>query len=395
VSQISLDPESILAEAREKSGLTNFGDESFREPMTRLLRGLDGEARLNEIGRATQRQRTVDILITRARVEEAYRKNPEIEREEIGAPLVICGLPRTGTTMLHRVVAEDPGFDSAKWYECRFPAPFDGWRPDAPDARITAAEAEVKMTLELAPELMAIHPFDHLSPDEEIMLLEQSFMSRTAEAYCMLPEFGAWLEAHDQRAAYHYLLRLLKFLQWQHRQQNRTRPRWVLKAPHHMGFLPQLFEFFPEARVVQTHRDPLQSIPSICSMSLYLYRMGSDHVDPHFIGRHWSRGWALYLDRTLAYRAKQHDDRFIDIWYLDSVRDPLRVVQRIYDFLGRELTPVAAEKMRRWSEENAREKRASHAYTLEQFGLSEESIARDFRNYRERYILSRSDGGRG
>ncbi len=391
---VSLDPESILAEARAKSGLSDFGDEAFREPLRRLLHGLDTEARLNEVGRAMQRQRTLDILISRARVEDAYRRHPEIAQEQIGAPLVICGLPRTGTTMLHRVVAEDPGFDSAKWYECRFPAPFDGWRPEAPDARIEAAEAEVKLTLEMAPELMAIHPFDARGPDEEIMLLEQSFMSRTAEAYCRLPEFGAWLEAQDQRPAYRYLTRLLQFLQWQHRQQGRARPRWVLKSPHHMGFLPELFECFPEARVVQTHRDPLQSIPSICSMSLYLYRMGSDQVDPHFIGSHWGRGWALYLERTLAYRDAGHDDRFLDIWYLDSVRDPLGVVRRIYDWLGRELTPLAADQMRRWTEENAREKRAAHAYTLEQFGLSEASIARDFHNYRERTILSREQRGR-
>ncbi len=389
---VSLDPDEILAEARRESGLSDFGDEAFREPMRRLVRALDREARLHEVGRAMQRRRTLDILVSRARVEEAYRLHPEIAQEVIGAPLVICGLPRTGTTMLHRVLAEDPEFDSAKWYEVRFPAPFDGWRPGAVDARIAAAEAEVAQTLELAPELMAIHPFDALGPDEEIMLLEQSFMSRTAEAYCRIPEFAAWLEAQDQSAAYRYLQRLLQFLQWQHRQQGRARPRWVLKSPHHMGFLPELFACFPEARVVQTHRDPLQSIPSICSMSLYLYRMGSDDVDPHFIGQHWSRGWALYLERTLAYRARQHDDRFIDIGYLDSVRDPVGVVRRIYAFLGRELTPVAEDKMRRWTGENAREKRASHAYTLEQFGLSEASIARAFRSYRERYILPREPG---
>ena len=382
----AFDPQTLLAEARATTGFTDFGDDSFRAPFEKLCTALGGEAGLNEVGAATQRQRVLDILITRLRVEDWFARHPEIADEGIGAPLVICGLPRTGTTMLHRVIAEDPDFDAALWYEVRYPAPFEGWTPSEADARIAAAEEEVRMTLELAPELMAIHPFDATSPDEEIMLLEQSFFSRTPESYCHLPEFSAWLDEQDQLPGYRYLVRLLQFLQWQHAQQGRKRERWVLKSPHHLGFLPELFTVFPDATVIQTHRDPVDSIPSICSLCFHLETMGSDDPDPKATGAHWSAGWATYLSRAMAYRDEGHEDRFLDLNFLDSVRDPVGTVAKAYAFLGRELTPVAEEKMRKWTEDNAREKRAAHAYTLEQFGLSEAGLARDFAGYRERYL---------
>lgn len=383
------DVESVLAAARERTGLDDFGDDAFREPMIRLLDALENEAGLNAMGRGIQRERVVGILVTRARIEEYYKRHPEIADEQIGAPIVICGLPRTGTTMLHRVMAEEPEFDSALWYEVRHPAPFEGWTPGEPDTRIPAAEEEVRMTTEGSPELMAIHPFSATAPDEEIMLLEQSFQSRVAESYCRIPKYSEWLDAQDQQPAYDYLLRSLKFLQWQHRQEDRAKPRWVLKAPHHLGHMPRLFKIFPDAKVVQTHRDPVESIPSICSLSYHLEKLGNDAPDQHSIGKQWTRGWASYLSRCLAFRSESqdHEDRFVDIWYLDSVRDPVGTVRTIYDWLGRELTPVAEEKMKHHAEENAREKRAAHAYSLEQFGLSKEALASEFADYRERYIL--------
>ena len=394
---VSLDPESVLAEARERVGLDDFGDDSYYEPMVRLLQALDGEANLNEVGRSMQRERIVGILVSRARVEDYFKRHPEIEDEGIGPPLVICGLPRTGTTMLHRVIAEDPEFDSAKWYEVRHLAPFDGWQPDEPDARIPAAQEEVRLTLELAPELMAIHPWDALGPDEDIMILEQAFFSRTPESFCNIPKYSTWLAAQDQFPGYAYLKRGIQFLQWQHRQQGRARPRWVLKTPHHLNFMPHLFRMFPDATVIQTHRDPVESIPSFCSLNYYLERTGSDDPDPKVTGANWSQRWADALERCIAFRDAGHDDRFIDIWFLDSVRDPIGVVRRVYAAIGKELTPIAADKMRQWTEDNAREKRAPHAYSLEKFGLTEEGIARLFATYRERYILpsgSRRPGGR-
>ena len=139
MDRISLDPASILDEAAEIAGCNDFGDASFHAPLERLCDALDGEANLNAAGRAAQRDRILNILVTRARTEAFLADHDEILDEEIVAPVVIVGLPRSGTTMLHRVIAEDPEFDSAKWYEVRYPAPFDGWEPGAADARTSTS----------------------------------------------------------------------------------------------------------------------------------------------------------------------------------------------------------------------------------------------------------------
>jgi hypothetical protein len=387
---VPLDLDSVLAEARETSGLDDFGDESFRGPLERLLAALDGESGLHAIGRATQRARVVNILVNRARIEDDYRHHPEIAGERIVAPVVIAGLPRTGTTLLQRVLAEDPAFDAVRWYECRNPAPFPGWDWSSRDPRIADAEEEVRITLETVPELATTHPFDPLGPDEEIMLLEHSFYSRMAESYACMPRFRAWLAAQDQTPGYEYLSRALRHLQWQHRRLGRARERWVLKSPHHLGHMELLFRQFPEARVIQTHRDPVQSVPSIASMVHLLWRLGNDRADPREAGRQWSDNLAGDLRACTAFRdGSGLAGRFLDVWFLDSVKDPIGVVRRILDWLGRDLTPVAEERMRAWARDNAREKRPPHEYTLEQYGLSEAGIEHDFAAYRERFVLGR------
>ena len=173
---------------------------------------------------------------------------------------------------------------------------------------------------------------------------------------------------------YVYLKRMVQFLQWQHRQVGAVRPRWTLKAPHHLHYLKELFEVFPGAQVVQTHREPSQSIASICSMNEKLLAMGSDEPDLQWTGDHWSSKWARALQRAMDFRDADLGDRVIDVWFLDSVRDPIGTVRKVYEHLGRELSPIAEGKMQKWTEDNAREKRAAHEYKLEDYGLSEARI---------------------
>ncbi|MEM7410869.1 MAG: sulfotransferase [Myxococcota bacterium] len=389
MSALSLDPAGLLDEARRVTGLDDFGDPAFREPFERTCHALANEAKLNEVGLGAQRQRLIDALAARALAEHWFRTHPEILEEPIDDPLVIVGLPRTGTTMLHRVIAADPSFDAALWYETRFPSPPRGWDWKSPDPRVEQGRAEVAQTLEFVPALASVHPWDACKPDEEIMLMEPSFLMPMAEAYADVPEFGAWRREQDPTPAYVYLKRILQLLQWQHRRMGRAKDRWVLKAPIHMGHMPQLFETFPGVSVVQTHRDPIESVPSICSMTHYIWQLGCDDPDPIAAGEQWSR---IFLDGILAcmeFRDRGHDDRFLDIQFLDTVRDPLGVVARIYAFLDKPLTEFATDQMRQWTEDNAREKRPPHEYTLEKFGLSEAGIERDFGGYRARYVEGR------
>jgi len=387
VMETSLDADSILAEATRRTGLDDFGDASFQEPMRRLLAAMEVEAGLHDVGRATQRERVIGLLVNRLRGEAAYARHPEIADEVLERPVVIVGLARTGTTMLHRMLAANPAFLSLRWWESRHPAPFDveGRTPASGDPRITAAEEEVRAICEAAPEIVAAHPLDAHAPDEEIMLLEHSFFSTNAEAYVDVPSFSRWLDAQDQRPGYAYLARLLRLVQWQKRRRGEPGRRWVLKTPHHLGFMDLLFDTFPDAFVIQTHRDPVQTIPSLASLVHTIRSTGTDAVDAHALGRHWSDRMRRALDACMDFRAR-HPERFMDLDYRALVEDPLAAVARIHAFVDEPLPESARKSMLEWAEENARDRRPIHHYTLDRFGFSEVGLARDFQRYRTRFL---------
>jgi hypothetical protein len=386
--QTGLDEASIVADARAKAGLEDFGDESFREPLRGLLAALDREAHLVDYGRAAQRQRIVDLLVNRLRAEEQFRLHPEILDEPIGAPIVIVGLPRTGTTLLHRTLAQDPRLFSARWFECRYPAPFPGGTLGDADPRIAQAKAEVQAMLDGSPALAAIHPMDAMAADEEILLLEHSFLSTVPESGANVPSYGRWLDAHDQTPAYLYLRKLLQLLQWQKKQTGQRAERWVLKTPHHLGLADVVLKVFPGALIVQTHRDPLESIPSLASMITALWVLVAEKVDPKNVARQWSAKMAAALRRCLEVR-DAHPDRFVDVWFLDAVKDPVNQARRIYEVAGLAFTADVEQRMRAFMATNPREGRPPHQYTLEEFGLTADGIARDFADYRARFILNR------
>jgi len=272
------------------------------------------------------------------------------------------------------------------WWEVRYPTPFSGANLSEPDPRIPAAEEEVRMILEASPEQASIHPWNALAPDEEILLLEHSFLSHVPEAFCNLPTYRSWLNDQDFTPAYEYLAKMLRFLQWQKKKRGEARGRWVLKAPAHLGYLDALFRVFPGAHVIQTHRDPVQTIPSGASMNVSLFSMNSDEVDALDIGRQWKERMAWALRRCVEARDRYPTERFTDIWFSDAASDPIAQVRRIYVDAGIEFVPEAETAMEEWLLDNAREKRPAHAYSLEQFGFTEAAIKKDFASYRSRFI---------
>ncbi len=388
----AFDEAALLAEAERRTGLSDYGGEAFRQPLRVLLASLREEAPLNATGIAMLRGRTLESLMTRLRTEDWIRRNPEILREQITAPFVVVGQTRTGTTMLQRLLASDPRHHGPLWWEVRFPAPLPGTRWDAPDPRIPIAEAEVAAILAADPEQAAIHPWDALAPDEEIMLLEHSFLSHVPEAFTNLPTYRAWLDTQDWTPAYATLKRFLQFLQWQKRKRGALRERWVLKTPGHLGYLDTLLAVFPGALIVQTHRDPLQTLPSAASLNASLWGLSSDAVDAREAGRQWQERMAWAVTRSLASREHIPANQIADVWFLDALSDPLGVVERIYTRFGIELTDAARAALTAWLSNNRRDKRPAHEYTLEQFGLNAAEIERDFAEYRARFITPRLRG---
>ena len=387
MKKADFDPDAVVAAARAVDGLRDFGDDSYRQPLELLLWSLEHEAQLNPLGRQVLRQRMVDILATRLRVADYLRRFPEIRDEEITAPLFIVGLPRTGTTMLHRTIAADHRMFAPLWYEVRYPSPAPDWNfTAAGDARITAARAEMAAMLAANPELLAIHPMDATGPDEDIMLLEQSFYSFNTQAFANIPSFDAWIESRDHTPGYEYFRLLLQFLQWQKKRSGQQGERWTLKAPHHLHYMELVFKVFPDAKVVQSHRDPVETLPSLTSLIAGVWVIYSDSADPMEVGRQWSRKFARGMQHTMAVREAMGEGRFLDLWFEDTVSQPLAEIQKVYDFLGMELTPEARTEMARWQEFNRRELRPTHDYSLAQYGFTEAGLKRQFRAYRQRFM---------
>ena len=392
---MNFDMESMLAEARRRSpGLEDFGAEDFRPALQALLQALTTEAQLSVLGQQLLSERIIELLRNRLVVEAYFKKYPQIAAEPIVAPLVIIGLPRTGTTLLQRILSCDRRFYPLLWWETRFPAPLtlmavDQLAQDA-DQRRTKAKTEVTAMLAAMPKLQAIHPLDAEAADEEGMLLEHSFQS-FFDAYADIPDYTAWLWTHDQAPAYAYLRRLLQFLQWQKRQRNETASsgRWILKTPHHLRQIDVLCQVFADAQVIQTHRDPLQTIPSIASFNETLWQIYGSAVDPQRVGQQWSAIFARGMAQTLAYRERSATGRFLDVWFEDTLQKPLDVVAAIYDFAGLPLPTDVQANMQAYLEHNRREQRPAHDYSLAHFGLSAAQIEADFATYRQRYILSR------
>jgi hypothetical protein len=382
------EPEALLAEASANAGgLRDFGDPGFREGLAVFCRALEREAELSPLGRQLLHQKIIELLTNRLGIEDWYKRHPEIDDEVLAPPLVIVGLPRTGTTLLQRLLSCDPRFYSMPWWESRYPVPFAGEDLRAPKQRIEQARAEVKAMIEAMPKLLSIHPMDADQADEEVMLMEHSFIA-AMNSYVCIPTYMDWLARVDERPAYADLKRMLKFLQWQKRQRGIVAERWVLKSPHHLLRMALLLDVFPGVRVIQTHRDPLETIPSIASFIHTLWCIYSNRAEPVTAGREWSALMARALQHTMSVRDRR-PEVFFDVAFTDTVERPFEVVRDIYAFAGLRLVPETERAMQRWSEANRRDTRATHDYQLQTFGLSEAQIRQDFAEYRKRCIKSR------
>jgi hypothetical protein len=376
--------ETLMDEAKRQAGLSDFGDLWFLEPMGKLLESIHKDAKLSPAGVANQGGRMVHGLVSRLRLQDALKRNPEIMDEKVTVAGTIVGLPRTGSTMFHRLLASAPGFNAIKWFETQFYAPFPNEERGKPVER--RALATKVMEGYVAAGMMSIHPFAIDEPDEEIIIMDQFFVGTMPESAMYIPSYCEWLGTFDHTKAYEDLKTILKFFQWG--DENRQGKRWVLKTPGHLPTLDTLFKVFPETTVITTHRDPISTVPSYCSMLNSLIHMNSDDVDDIEFGRFTEKRWASFLGRYEAARDRIGADRFIDIKYEDIVKAPLDQARPVMAKLGIPMSKEAEAAMTEWLQENARDKRASHSYSLEQFGLTTEELEHDFASYRNRFILS-------
>ncbi|GLV26532.1 sulfotransferase family protein [Sphingobium sp. Cam5-1] len=378
-----LEREALLQQARERAGLADFGDEWFLEPMDQYIEASDREGRLTPAGRASTTEVIVKGLVSRLRMVEDIKRHPEILNEKVDVAGIILGLPRTGSTIFQRLLASAPGMTGIRWYEAQNFAPFPGEERGNPVERRAYAQAMIDGWLQLSPELASIHPLEPDAPDEEILILGQMFVSTMIEGMNYVPSFTRWLNTYDQSKGHEDLKTILKYLQWQ--DPSRKGRKWILKSPSNLPYAEVAAKAFPNALLIMTHRDPLQTVPSYVSMQAALYKLSATLTDAE-VGAFWFPRLVEWMRMFEAARERIGEDRFIDIDYREVGKEPMAQAERVLSRMGIPVDAQLEEVLAEFLAGNKREQRPMHDYSLERFGLDEEAIKREFATYRERYI---------
>jgi len=352
-----------------QSGLDEFGDDSYREGLEILLAALRDEARLNARGEAFIYQRIIGYLDQRLQVEDWYCRHPEIDDERIESPLIGLGLPRTGSTALSMLLAQDPDVRYLRRWESSQPCPPPS-TVEGIDPRIPPDKGEMIGT--------RYHvPADTHGPMECHELMALSFASHIFQSFAQVPTYSAWLvEKADLQSTLSYQRRVMKLLQWG----EPTRP-WRLKCPSHVLWLEQLVAVFPDAKYVMTHRDLTNVILSVAELYADIIGAFTDEMDPPYIGQLNVEHWSLGMDRALAFRAAGADDLFYDIDFRAMQADPIGEVKGLYAWLGGPISDEFQERMRNWWTEAAAEREPSQRADPVEFGIDLEQVRPRFAQY--------------
>ncbi len=374
--------DDLLDAARTKTGLTDYGDDWFTEPLGILVASLNTEARLSALGLELTRRRLVALLADRLRLRALHREHPEVRDVEVKVAAEICGLPRTGSTLLHRLLAASPQLTSTLSWETSYPLPFPGEGPDAAERKRRARE-RADMFLAASPDFAQIHTIEWDGPEEDVILLDRTFTSMSFDSFYRIPSYGDWLRAADQGPAYRELLEWLRVLQWQ--QPSRAGRAWVLKSPHHLTAVDTVLDTFDGCMIVMTHRSPVNVVPSYASMVASITAQYSDELDREEIGRYWSERFATTLRGFAAVRQRR-PDRFVDVHYATALSEPVTRACRVLSLLGLTAGDADRAAFESYVERNRRERHGSHSYTPSDFGLSAEQLERDFAFYTKEYL---------
>ena len=370
----------LMAEAAASTGLGDFGDTRFVEGFQTLLRAYDDEARLNAFGSMAVRQELSGILCARLSLIEEWKQHAPALTAPVRRPLFVLGLPRTGTSALHDLLAEDPRHQVLEYFMAASPRPRTPGRVAADDPRLVAARLELDGMYSLDPGLRALHDMRADGPEECRHLFRHNFTDDTFDSMAVVPSYTAWFRSQSMAPAYDWHRKALALVQ-------STAPdlRWVLKYPAHLRNLAELFRVYPDACVVQTHRDPLEVLPSLCTLVFRLRSLYSDHVDPHAVGRWQLDMWAHILEQSMAFR-RQHDaGQFHDVFFADFQRNPVASIRSIHSHFGDALDEASADRIRAYRAAHPPGRYGRQVYRLEDFGLTEGMVRERYAGYREAF----------
>ena len=378
------DPAALIEQAREWAGSDDFGTEfdakeTWREGLGLLCNGFVEEARLNDLGVEIAALDVVRALKNRLQVVDWRKAHPEIAEEKVERPIFIVGQPRTGTTILFDLLAQDPALRPPLSWEVDAPLPVPQPETYETDPRIAETQATLEMSEQIIPGFMSWHPMGAQVGQECVRITASQFCSMIFSVQYRLPTYYKWLlyEA-DHRQAYRYHRIFLQHLQ------SGVSGQWLLKSPAHLWTLDALVETYPDAVIVQTHRDPLKVISSVSALTNHLRRMASDETSIADCAQQSCEEIVVGLQRGMTLREGLPPGQVIDMQFADFMRDPFATIRSLYGRLDRELTPVAEQRMREYLAAHPGDGGGGR-YSWADTGLDAEQLREQVTAYQERY----------
>lgn len=374
--------DALLATATEQTGLEDFGDDQFLEPLAFLLDSLEQEGHLSPFGRFSYFQLLVQLAKNRLQLHELLRRHPEIHDVEIDAPIVIAGLQRTGTTHLHNLLSADPNLRFLPYWESLEPVLAPGAEPPVgePDPRLALTEVALEFQERVMPHFKRMHEMTVDHAHEEIHLLAIDFSTMLFESVVALPSYRDYYTSHDQRPHYAFLRTCLKALTWL-----RGGTRWVLKSPQHIEQIPALLETFPDATVIFTHRDPVSVLASTITMLAYGARMHQSEVDTAGLGAYWTDRTEHMLQACVRDRDQVVPSRSTDVLFHEYMKDDMAVIEQIYELADQPLPDSSRAAMSAYMEAHPRGRFGRIDYKLADFGLDASEVRARMQFYVDRF----------
>jgi hypothetical protein len=380
-----LDVDRVLEEVAEENGLDDYGDPSFRTGLDILVESVSREAQPNDIGKAMLDGQVRGSLRNRLRVIDWHKQHPELAAEAVPEPVFVVGASRTGTTALSGLLAADPANRSLLGFEVNDSVPPPQAERYWDDPRFVAAREAPDMLAMINPGFRAIHYDPPDGPMECVTVMAQHFLSAQLVTVFNIPTYHRWMLDADHVSVYRYHKLMLQLLQ------SGKPGRWHLKSPHHAFSMDALSTVYPDAKLVVTHRDPVRTLASTCSLIVSLSGTFTDADFRDHIAEIWTDTVDLMINRTLDFRDAHPEVQYVEVMYDEFITDPIAAVAGIYGELGRAFTPEAEKAMREMAAREPQHKFGKHTYRLADVGLSREAVEDRFARYYERFPQVRKE----
>lgn len=380
--------DALLTEARDLSGLADFGSDDFLPGLEVLVGDLNRPGTVAADRAGALRQRLLRLLVNRLYFAKDLREYPEIVDEVIHAPVEIAALPRTGSTKLHRLLAASGDFQAMPMWKTHMFARIPGLEAGGEAQRIQEVREYEAWMLRVSPDIRTGHPMFTDETEEDQWLAECTFRKPMSAIMFDAPGYAQWLMQQDPSPAYAYMHRQLQYLQWQTRQLRgavEAAKPWLLKSPDNFGCEPFLAQAFPGMRFFVTHRNPVECVASAAVMTKQFRRLYSDDYDPRVLASSLVPMISQMAQGHLAWRGANPEAQVFDLSFRQITRDGLGAARKVYDYLGMELAPAAERAMAGWEADNGQDKHGKNVYSLDDIDATPEHIRAAFSGYLARY----------